>query len=577
MKHMKRTDVCGAGALAVALAPKDLEKDVSVIIATHNRGAGLLALLDDLARQTLAPAAFEVVVNDDGSTPPIAAALEGYAPPYALKVMRQANAGAATARHRAILAATGKIMVIVDDDMRVGPKFLAEHLKPHAAGADVVLGYIRQPPTGARLALFERFHIQQLESTVRGFTSGRVTVRGVHLCTGNVSVRRDLYLRSGGFDTTLPRSEDRELGIRLEKLGARLVFSKTATTDHHSDHTSRDRWLERAHRYGIWDARIGEKHPEVENADPWRFLFLVSPLSRPAISAVVAAPIIGQPIARGIMTVAQRLDDAGFERPAIVATTLAYGIEYFRGVRENAGSLGAAVQGIRSYRRKRVRETSMGKNPTGALARFVRAVRADYGSVQRNRAKYHGDVVKAWQLPVHLVQKIGLQMSVSIRLMQLFRDARIPLLPQAISRMIRHLYGAEIHWDAQIAPGISIVHGNGLVVGHGGRIDENCILFHNVTLGEGIDPKTRKVGTPILEHDVHVGPGAIILGPITVGHGSKIMAGAVLAENVPPNSLVIAGQATIGPRVRAKSTTEHQPKLSSRRHDRIRIVKRSDR
>jgi serine acetyltransferase/GT2 family glycosyltransferase len=548
-------------------------KQASVIIATYNRGAGLVTLLDDLVRQTLDAALFEVVVNDDGSTTPVAAALAGYSPPYALKLLRQNNAGAASARHRAILEATGEIIVIVDDDMRVGADFLAEHLRAHAAGADVVLGQIRQPAIGDRLALFERFHTQQIEANARRFASGRAKVRGVHLCTGNLSIRRDLYLRAGGFDTTLPRSEDRELGIRLEKLGARLAFSETAATDHHSDHASRDSWLERAHRYGIWDARIGEKHPEVENADPWRFLFLVSPLSRPILSMVVAAPAIGKPVARGIMSVAEQVDDAGFERPAIVLATLAYGVEYFRGVRENAGSLSGALQGLRLYRHKRARETTMKKDPVSALARFARAVQADYGSVQRNRAKYHKQVVKPWQLPMHLVQKIGLQMSFSVRLMQLFRDAGIPLLPQVASRMIRHLYGAEIHWDAQIAPGISIVHGNGLVIGHGGRIDENCILFHNVTLGEGIDPNTRAIGTPILEHDVHVGPGATIVGPITVGHGSKVMAGAVLAESVPPNSLVMAGQARIEARARAKNLTEPQPGSTPRRRGRRRTVK----
>ncbi len=530
-----------------------------MIIATYNRGPGLLALLDDLAHQTVTAATYEVVVNDDGSAPPAAAHLNGYRPPYALVLLQQENAGAAAARHRAILAARGKIIVILDDDMRLGPEFLAEHLRAHAAGADVVLGFIRQPPSGDRLALFERFHTRQLEATARAFTSGRQKVRGVHLCTGNVSLRRNFYLRAGGFDLTLPRSEDRELGIRLEKLGARLVFSATASTEHHSSHTSSADWLERARRYGIWDARIGAKHPEVENADPWRFLFLVSPLSWPIMLGVVAAPVVGPTAARSIMKAAEGLDDAGFERPAVIAATLAYGIRYFGGVRENAGGLGAALRGLRSYRRKRAQELPPGRSPVAALGRFGRAVRADYGSVQRNRAKYHHHFVPAWQLPLHLVKKVGLQMSVWIRVMQLFRDAGVPLLPQATSRLIRHLYAAEIHWDAQIAAGISIVHGNGLVIGHGGRIAENCILFHNVTLGEGIDPQTREVGTPTLEHDVHVGPGAVLIGPITVGHGSKIMAGVVLAESVPPDSLVSSSQVRVEARSRVKQANQGQP------------------
>jgi serine acetyltransferase len=59
-----------------------------------------------------------------------------------------------------------------------------------------------------------------------------------------------------------------------------------------------------------------------------------------------------------------------------------------------------------------------------------------------------------------------------------------------------------------------------------------------VTLGEGIDPQTREVGAPHLHRNVHVGPGATLLGPIEVGEGTKIMAGAVLSQSVPPNSLV---------------------------------------
>ena len=174
----------------------------------------------------------------------------------------------------------------------------------------------------------------------------------------------------------------------------------------------------------------------------------------------------------------------------------------------------------------------------GPLGRLFAAVRADYGSVQRYRAKYHGDEIPGWRLPLDVVRKIGLQMTTAIRVMHFLRDCRIPLLPQVASRLIRHIYAAEVHWAAEIAPGISIVHGNGLVIGHGARIARGCILFHNVTLGKGRDPVTGEVGTPTLEEDVHVGPGAMLIGPITIGRESKIMAGAVLTESVPARSLV---------------------------------------
>ena len=186
--------------------------------------------------------------------------------------------------------------------------------------------------------------------------------------------------------------------------------------------------------------------------------------------------------------------------------------------------------------------------PGNPLRRFWRSVRADFGSLQRYREKYHAEKVSPLRLPIDAVRKIGFQMMVATRAMRLARESGVPLLPQVASRLIRHAYGAEIHWDAQLDDGVSIVHGVGLVISHRARVGEGCILFHNVTLGEGLDPQTRESGAPRLGRDVHVGPGATLLGPITVGDGTKIMAGAVLTRSVPPNSLVKPAEATVEPR-----------------------------
>jgi serine O-acetyltransferase len=169
---------------------------------------------------------------------------------------------------------------------------------------------------------------------------------------------------------------------------------------------------------------------------------------------------------------------------------------------------------------------------------FAASVRADFGSVQRYREKYHHERVSLRRLPVDAVRKVGFQMLIATRAMRLARDLKLPLLPRLASRAIRHLYGAEIHWNAELADGVSLVHGTGLVLSHAARVGPGCILFHNVTLGLGLDPDTRETGAPTLGRDVHVGPGATLLGPIHVGDGTKIMAGAVLTRSVPANSLV---------------------------------------
>ncbi|MBE2248998.1 MAG: hypothetical protein IAE78_05555 [Myxococcus sp.] len=191
-----------------------------------------------------------------------------------------------------------------------------------------------------------------------------------------------------------------------------------------------------------------------------------------------------------------------------------------------------------------------------ALLDFAHAVRADYGSLQHYRQKYRAEVVPLTRLPADAVKKIGFQMMVATRAMRLLRDLPLPLGGQVGSRLIRHLYGAEIHWNTEVHGGVCIVHGTGLVLSHRAVIGEGCILFHNVTLGEALDPVTKESGAPTLGKNVHVGPGSTLLGPIHVGDGTKIMAGTVLTCSVPPYSLVKPAEPTVSARARGGAADE---------------------
>jgi len=180
-----------------------------------------------------------------------------------------------------------------------------------------------------------------------------------------------------------------------------------------------------------------------------------------------------------------------------------------------------------------------------SLNKFKRAVASDYEQLRRYQAKYHTEQTPTRRWMTDFYRKIGVQMTVAVRAMQAFDDARVPVLPQLFSRVIRHVYGAEIHWKAKIDPGLTIIHGTGLVISHAATIGSGCILFHNVTLGESFDSATQRVGAPTLGRDVHVGPGATLLGPITVGDRSKILAGAIVTRSVPADSLVKPAEASV--------------------------------
>lgn len=328
-------------------------KRVSLVIATYNRGQLLKQLIDDIGQQTYPADNFEVIVVDDGSKEPVEPWLKNIKTPFEMRIITQKNAGPARARHHGVEQARGDIIVITDDDMRLDKDFLKEHIRTHDAGATVVLGQICPAPNLDHMPVFERFHAYQLERFVQGVERGRIEIHGVHVCTGNISFRKQDYLDVGGFDRSLGRSEDRELGVRLEKAGGKLVFAVDAKCIHESDHSDLKVWLKRAFNYGVFDRRIATKHPDVEMADPWRFFFLVSPVSRPLMLMTVTFPKATEKLTELTMRAAMKTDEAGMKKAAVYGTTLAYGLEYFRGMRQDAGTLKQSIKDLRVYLKKR--------------------------------------------------------------------------------------------------------------------------------------------------------------------------------------------------------------------------------
>ena len=106
-----------------------------------------------------------------------------------------------------------------------------------------------------------------------------------------------------------------------------------------------------------------------------------------------------------------------------------------------------------------------------------------------------------------------------------------------ISQHSRHATGIEIHPGACIGKGVFIDHGDGVVIGETTVVGDNVTLYQGVTLGgTGKDVGKRH---PTIGDNVTIGAGAKVLGPFTVGCGSKIGAGAVVLKAVPPNSTVV--------------------------------------
>lgn len=97
--------------------------------------------------------------------------------------------------------------------------------------------------------------------------------------------------------------------------------------------------------------------------------------------------------------------------------------------------------------------------------------------------------------------------------------------------------GIEIHPGAQIGDGFFIDHGNGVIIGETTIIGNNVTLYQGVTLGG--TGKEHGKRHPTIKDNVMISAGAKVLGSFTIGENSKIGAGSVVLEEVPPNSTVV--------------------------------------
>ena len=110
-------------------------------------------------------------------------------------------------------------------------------------------------------------------------------------------------------------------------------------------------------------------------------------------------------------------------------------------------------------------------------------------------------------------------------------------LARWISQRAVRKTGIEIHPGATIGKGLFIDHGSGVIIGETAELGDNITLYQGVTLGG--TGKEQGKRHPTLRDNVMVSAGAKVLGSFTIGENSKIGAGSVVLEEVPPNCTVV--------------------------------------
>ncbi len=131
----------------------------------------------------------------------------------------------------------------------------------------------------------------------------------------------------------------------------------------------------------------------------------------------------------------------------------------------------------------------------------------------------------------------GVQALLVHRISHAMDQAGVPLAPRVLANFTKVMTGVEIHPAAHIGRGLFIDHGAGVVIGETAEVGDDVTVYQGVTLGGTGFARGKR--HPTIGHEVMIGSGAKLLGPIEVGARSKIGANSVVIHDVPENSTVV--------------------------------------
>jgi glycosyltransferase involved in cell wall biosynthesis len=237
---------------------------VSVIIPTHNRRASVSRTLAALGAQSMRPDRFEVIVVADGCSDDTAQALSALHHPFAFRLIEQHGQGQGKARNVGADAATGSILVFLDDDIEPLPGMLEAYEESHRHHPGHLLLGPALPMLPEDRSLFAQGLRNWWNDHIRSLThpAHRFSYRDMH--SGNFSMSGELFRQMQGFDPEFfgRSGEDYEFGIRLLAQGVSFAVAGDAAGYHH-DATDLKRSLVRVRMEGRADVLIGLRHPEL--------------------------------------------------------------------------------------------------------------------------------------------------------------------------------------------------------------------------------------------------------------------------------------------------------------------------
>lgn len=117
------------------------------------------------------------------------------------------------------------------------------------------------------------------------------------------------------------------------------------------------------------------------------------------------------------------------------------------------------------------------------------------------------------------------------------------LLSRLILNHYKFKYGISIPYNTDIGKGLYIGHFGGIVVHPQAKIGKNCNINQDVSIGATYGGKNP--GIPRIEDSAYLGPGAKIIGGISLGSHVAVGANSVVNVSIPDNGVVIGNPCQI--------------------------------
>jgi glycosyltransferase involved in cell wall biosynthesis len=238
---------------------------VSIIIPSHNRSSSLRRGLDALHSQTYPLELISVIVVADSCIDDTLAMLQDYKAPFKLQAIEVNCRNAAIARNTGAAAATGQLLLFLDDDIEAQPPLVESHVRVHRErpGSAVMGPYPPKLQGGTRFFDVEVRSWWEDKFYQMSREDHRFTYQD--LFSGNLSLDAELFARLDGFDSTFGNAhEDYEFGVRLLKANVPFAVARDAVGYHYEHETNNlDRSFRRSRKEGRSDVLLGRRHPEL--------------------------------------------------------------------------------------------------------------------------------------------------------------------------------------------------------------------------------------------------------------------------------------------------------------------------